>query len=90
MVSTKISGLLSQQGSRPRGQGQGQGPPRIGLHAAAGPEYVVGTWAAWMSGCIVVPLATSHPAKELSYVFTDAGLAMVGSSWQAGRRLAWQ
>ncbi|MEW5300790.1 MAG: hypothetical protein WDW38_005288 [Sanguina aurantia] len=52
-------------------------PPRIGLYAAPGPEFVAGTWAIWQAGGIVVPLATSHPPKELSYVFQDAGLSTV-------------
>lgn len=53
-------------------------PPRIGLYAAPGPEYVLGTLAIWQAGGITVPLATSHPPAELDYVFQDAGLSMVG------------
>ncbi|GIL63407.1 hypothetical protein Vafri_17443 [Volvox africanus] len=52
-------------------------PPRVGLYAAPGPEYLAATWAVWQAGGIVVPLATSHPPPELSYVCQDAGLSAV-------------
>eukprot|EP00798_Chlamydomonas_sp_ICE-L_P015322 gene15322-21406_t len=51
--------------------------PRIGLYAQPGVEYVAGTLAIWQAGGIAVPLATSHPPAELSYVFQDAGLSAV-------------
>jgi len=40
--------------------------------AAAGPEYVVATWATWMYGGVAVPLAIGNPAQELLYVLNDA------------------
>ncbi|KAG2443494.1 hypothetical protein HXX76_001847 [Chlamydomonas incerta] len=52
-------------------------PPRVGLYAAPGPEYLAATWAVWQAGGIVVPLATSHPPPELSYVCGDAGVAAI-------------
>ncbi|KXZ45017.1 hypothetical protein GPECTOR_59g624 [Gonium pectorale] len=52
-------------------------PPRVGLYAAPGPEYLAATWAVWQAGGIVVPLATSHPPPELSYVCADAGVSAV-------------
>ncbi len=52
-------------------------PPRVGLYAAPGPEYLAATWAVWQAGGIVVPLATSHPPPELSYVCQDAGVSVV-------------
>ncbi|GLI61914.1 hypothetical protein VaNZ11_004438 [Volvox africanus] len=52
-------------------------PPRVGLYAAPGPEYLAATWAVWQAGGIVVPLATSHPQPELSYVCQDAGVSAV-------------
>ncbi|EFJ50094.1 hypothetical protein VOLCADRAFT_104041 [Volvox carteri f. nagariensis] len=52
-------------------------PPRVGLYAAPGPEYLAATWAVWQAGGIVVPLATSHPPPELSYVCQDAGVSAV-------------
>ncbi|KAL6755300.1 hypothetical protein V8C86DRAFT_2678839 [Haematococcus lacustris] len=55
----------------------GRQQPRIGLHAAPGPEYAIATLAIWQCGGIAVPLATSHPASELSYVLQDAGVTMV-------------
>ncbi|GLC43965.1 hypothetical protein PLESTB_000214700 [Pleodorina starrii] len=52
-------------------------PPRVGLYADPGPEYLAATWAVWQAGGIVVPLATSHPPPELSYVCQDAGVSAV-------------
>lgn len=54
-------------------------PPRIGLYAAPGAEYVAGTLAIWQAGGIVVPLATSHPQRELAYVLQDAGISAVSA-----------
>ena len=45
---------------------------------APGAEYLAGTLAIWRAGGIVVPLATSHPPRELSYVLEDAGISAVG------------
>jgi len=52
-------------------------PPRIGLYATPGVEYAVGTLAIWQSGGIAVPLGTSFPPAELSYLFQDAGIGLV-------------
>lgn len=35
--------------------------------AESGPDYVVATWATWLSGRVAVPLSPSHPNKELEY-----------------------
>lgn len=56
---------------------QGVDPPRIGLFAAPGVEYVAGTWGIWQAGCIAVPLAVSHPPKEMAYFLEDAGVSAV-------------
>ncbi|KAG1670361.1 hypothetical protein FOA52_000121 [Chlamydomonas sp. UWO 241] len=52
-------------------------PPRVGLYAAPGAEYLAATLAIWRAGGVVVPLATSHPQRELEYVMQDAGISMV-------------
>ena len=52
-------------------------PPRVGLFATPGPEYLAASMAVWKSGGIVVPLATSHPPRELAYVLSDAGIKTV-------------
>ena len=44
----------------------------MAVMAAAGPEYVVATWATWMYGGVAVPLAIGNPAQELLYVLNDA------------------
>jgi acyl-CoA synthetase (AMP-forming)/AMP-acid ligase II len=51
--------------------------PRVGIYAAPGPEYVSSTWGSWLAGGIAVPLATSHPYRELDYVIKDAGISTV-------------
>ncbi|GIL75510.1 hypothetical protein Vretifemale_5226 [Volvox reticuliferus] len=63
--------------AKPNGTGVPDRPPRVGLYAAPGPEYLAATWAVWQAGGIVVPLATSHPPPELSYVCQDAGVSAV-------------
>ena len=35
--------------------------------AESGPEYLIATWATWLSGMVAVPLSPSHPSKELEY-----------------------
>jgi acyl-CoA synthetase (AMP-forming)/AMP-acid ligase II len=67
-------GLQQHSCRGPAGGGHG---PRIGLVAAPGPEYVAGTWAIWRAGGIAVPLATSHPPKELQHVLEDAAVSQV-------------
>lgn len=47
------------------------------LEQAPGAEYLAGTLAIWRAGGIVVPLATSHPPRELTYVLEDAGISAV-------------
>lgn len=74
-ASEDVARLLSKHAqASSRGSPHG---PRIGLVAAPGPEYVAATWAIWQAGGIAVPLATSHPARELQYVLEDAGISQV-------------
>ena len=42
-------------------------PECVCVLAEGGPDYVAATWAGWLSGRIVVPLAPSHPDQELEY-----------------------
>jgi len=51
--------------------------PRVGIYFKPGVEYVAATWATWMAGGIVVPLATSHTETELQHVIEDAGIRVV-------------
>ena len=51
--------------------------PRVAIHAEPGFAYVAATWAAWMAGGVAVPLATSHPPRELDYVLRDSGASAV-------------
>ena len=39
----------------------------VGILAESGPDYVVATWATWLSGRVAVPLSPSYPNKELGY-----------------------
>lgn len=39
--------------------------------------YVAVQWGVWRAGGIAVPLAVSHPPRELAYVLDDARPAMV-------------
>ncbi len=66
--------------------------PRVGIYAAPGAPYVAATWAAWMVGGVAVPLAVSHPAKEIAYVLEDAGVSAVsglGARTSTRAAVAW-
>lgn len=52
--------------------GEGGKPARIAILVRPGPEYVVATFAAWIKGACVVPLALTHPLEELEYVHNDS------------------
>jgi len=51
--------------------------PRVAIMAPPGAEYVVSTWAAWMTGGVAVPLAVANPPPELEYVLQDAKVSVV-------------
>jgi len=57
-------------------QGRVEGE-RVALMSPPGVEFVVGTWACWLSSAICVPLALSHPPAELEYVLQDASVVTV-------------
>ncbi|KAK3242473.1 hypothetical protein CYMTET_47838 [Cymbomonas tetramitiformis] len=46
--------------------------PRVAIMVPPGAEYVASTWATWMCGGVVVPLAISNPPSELEYVIKDS------------------
>ncbi|KAF5836127.1 hypothetical protein DUNSADRAFT_6380 [Dunaliella salina] len=50
-------------------------------------EYTAATLAVWQSGGIVVPLGTSLPPTELSYLFQDAGINLVLVTRDAAGRM---
>ncbi len=45
---------------------------RVAYLVPPGFHYVAVQWGVWRAGGVAVPLATSHPPKELSYVLDDA------------------
>lgn len=71
-ISYKIKSILSIPEFISKKKG-----PRIGLLLPSGPEYVSATWATWLAGCIVVPMATSHTPEELDHVISDAIIPLV-------------
>src|SRR5262249_51006726 len=44
-------------------------------------------WGIWRAGGIAVPLATSHPARELEYILDDCRPAGVAAGPELGSRL---
>jgi acyl-CoA synthetase (AMP-forming)/AMP-acid ligase II len=63
--------------------------PRVAVMAAAGPEYVVATWATWIYGGVAVPLAIGNPTQELLYVLNDAQVTAAPKplAWTSGSTL---
>ncbi|GAX83846.1 hypothetical protein CEUSTIGMA_g11270.t1 [Chlamydomonas eustigma] len=66
----------------------GADPPRVGIYSAPGAEYLAGTLAIWKAGCIAVPLAVSHPPRELAYVLQDSGITAVLSNQESASKLS--
>ena len=61
---------------------------RVAVAAEPGPAYVAHTWAAWLAGAAVVPLAQAHPAAELAHVLGDsAARVLLCSTAEARRRV---
>ena len=42
-------------------------PPRINLLVPPSFEHISSTYAIWGSGCVSVPLCSSHPVEEMRY-----------------------
>lgn len=53
------------------------GERRVAFLEPPGSGYAVLQWGIWKAGGIAVPLATSHPARELAYVLDDAAPSIV-------------
>ena len=53
---------------------------KINLICPNGVSYVVGQWAIWMSGNIVVPLSGQHTDNALEYFIKDSESSLVISS----------
>ena len=56
---------------------QPRGPHRIAYLAPPGRDHVAVLLGVWRAGAIAVPLATSHPLRELHHVLDDARPAVV-------------
>lgn len=59
---------------------------RVCALLSPGIDYVVAQWATWRAGGVWVPMAVSHPPRELAFVLSDAdpSIVLVASS-MAGR-----
>jgi len=49
----------------------------INLICPNGVSYVIGQWAIWMSGNMVVPLSSHHTPQALEYFIRDSESALV-------------
>lgn len=59
---------------------------RVAFLVAPGRDHVAVQWGIWRAGGIAVPLAPSHPDRELEYVLADAEpAAVVGDAEHADR-----
>ena len=52
--------------------------PRVAFLVDPGAEYVACTLACWRAGCIAFPLATMHPARELTHYLEDSACDLIG------------
>ncbi len=50
---------------------------RVAFLVAPGFQYVATQWGIWRAGGIAVPLAVSHPPRELEYVIDDAASTVI-------------
>ena len=76
LLSGALAVVRRLEGKLQREEGEKWGP-RVGVYAKPSASYVTATWATWMLGGIVVPLAVSHTQRELSDVIQDAAVSMV-------------
>ena len=53
---------------------------KINLICPNGVSYVIGQWATWMSGNIVVPLSGQHSDNALEYFIKDSDSSLVITS----------
>lgn len=51
--------------------------PRVCMLVTPGAAWVAAQWGIWRAGGIAVPLATSHPRRELAYVLDDTSPSAV-------------
>lgn len=58
-------------------RGQENKNRKINLICPNGVSYVIGQWAIWMSGNIVVPLSGQHSDEALEYFIKDSDSALV-------------
>jgi malonyl-CoA/methylmalonyl-CoA synthetase len=50
---------------------------RVALFLTPGADFVTALFGIWRAGGIAVPLPISHPAPELAYVMSNAGVSLV-------------
>jgi len=79
--------LQSTDGSRTSRDADDGVEPRIAFLEPPGWKHVALQWGIWRSGAISVPLALSHPARELEYVLDDAAPAAVIASADLADRI---
>ena len=53
---------------------------KINLVCPNGASYVIGQWAIWMTGNIVVPLSGQHSEPALEYFIKDSDSALIISA----------
>ncbi len=61
---------------------------RVAFLVPPGIDHVAVQWGIWRAGGVAVPLAMSHPARELEYVLDDARPAIVVADERNAPRLA--
>jgi malonyl-CoA/methylmalonyl-CoA synthetase len=60
---------------------------RVAYLVPPGRTHVAVQWAIWRAGGIAVPLATSHPERELAYTLADAGVTTAVADRTSAERL---
>ena len=77
----------SALGARHSALGAGPAEPRIAYLVPPSFEHVALQHAIWRAGAIAVPLALTHPARELEYILDDSGVALAIASPEYADRL---
>ena len=83
-----LSAAAARVAASVAGIGDQDPPARVAFLVEPGFEHVAVQWGIWSAGLLAVPLAISHPPRELEQVLDDARPAAVIPSAELAERIA--